>query len=147
MSDPQLPREVRRRLAIIRHAQEVTGNVALTCRYYGISRRRPEAAGKILIALHVKSQWCNSARKSRPLETRTRWANAWSHTVMSLDWRSWSFPACRCLLGSFRSPIAARLLPAVPVGQVVVSLAQLCGTATPVQHGPQPLQVAREFSG
>jgi hypothetical protein len=24
--------------AIIRHAQEVTGNVALTCRYYGISR-------------------------------------------------------------------------------------------------------------
>jgi hypothetical protein len=39
MSDPQLPREVRRRLAIIRHAQEVTGNVALTCRYYGISRQ------------------------------------------------------------------------------------------------------------
>jgi hypothetical protein len=30
---PQLPREVRRRLAIIRHVQEVTGNVA------GISRQ------------------------------------------------------------------------------------------------------------
>jgi transposase len=28
-----------RRLAIIRHAREVTGNVALTCRYYGISRQ------------------------------------------------------------------------------------------------------------
>ncbi len=27
-----------KRLAIIRHAQEVTGNVAKTCRYYGISR-------------------------------------------------------------------------------------------------------------
>jgi transposase-like protein len=39
MSEPQLPREVRRRLAIIRHAEEVTGNVALTCRYYGISRQ------------------------------------------------------------------------------------------------------------
>jgi transposase InsO family protein len=39
MSDPQLPREVRRRLAIIRHVEEVTGNVALTCRYYGISRQ------------------------------------------------------------------------------------------------------------
>jgi hypothetical protein len=38
MSDPLLPREVRRRLAIIQHAEEVTGNVAMTCRYYGISR-------------------------------------------------------------------------------------------------------------
>src|SRR5215831_8654138 len=41
-----------RRLAIIRHAEELTGNVALTCRYYGISRtvfyrwlRRYEAEG------------------------------------------------------------------------------------------------------
>jgi transposase InsO family protein len=52
MSEPQLPREVRRRLAIIRHVEEVTGNVALTCRYFGISRqayytwyRRYEADG------------------------------------------------------------------------------------------------------
>jgi hypothetical protein len=30
---------VRRRLAIIRHVEEVTGNVALKCRYYGISRQ------------------------------------------------------------------------------------------------------------
>ncbi len=27
------------RLAIIKHAQKVTGNVAMTCRYYGISRQ------------------------------------------------------------------------------------------------------------
>ena len=39
MSEPQLPREVRRRLAIIQHAEEVTGYVAMTCRYYGISRQ------------------------------------------------------------------------------------------------------------
>jgi transposase-like protein len=39
MSDPQLPREAHRRLAIIQHAEEVTGNVAMTCRYYGISRQ------------------------------------------------------------------------------------------------------------
>jgi transposase InsO family protein len=32
-------RQVRRRLAILRHAEEVTGNVAMTCRYYGISRQ------------------------------------------------------------------------------------------------------------
>jgi hypothetical protein len=39
ISEPQLPRVVRRRLPIIRHAEEVTGNVALTCRHDGISRR------------------------------------------------------------------------------------------------------------
>jgi transposase-like protein len=34
-----MPWEVRRRLAILRHAEEVTGNVSMTCRYYGISRQ------------------------------------------------------------------------------------------------------------
>ena len=29
----------KRRLAMLRHAEEITGNVALTCRYYGISRQ------------------------------------------------------------------------------------------------------------
>jgi transposase len=36
---PPLDREAKRRLAIIRHVEEVTGNVALTRRYYGISRQ------------------------------------------------------------------------------------------------------------
>jgi hypothetical protein len=39
MVEPQLSREVRRRLAILQHAEEVTGNVSMTCRYYGISRQ------------------------------------------------------------------------------------------------------------
>jgi transposase InsO family protein len=50
-----------RRLAILRHAEEVTGNVALTCRYYGITRqafylwrRRYEAGG--LAALRDRSK-------------------------------------------------------------------------------------------
>ena len=30
---------MRRRLAMLRHVEEVTGNVALTCRYFGISRQ------------------------------------------------------------------------------------------------------------
>ncbi|MDX2565190.1 leucine zipper domain-containing protein [Streptomyces sp. TX20-6-3] len=30
--------QAQHRLAVLRHAEEVTGNVALTCRYYGISR-------------------------------------------------------------------------------------------------------------
>ena len=38
MTERELARAAARRLAIIRHAQEVTDNVALTCRYYGISR-------------------------------------------------------------------------------------------------------------
>ena len=39
MTEQQLNRQAKRRLAILRHAEEVTGNVALTCRYYGISRQ------------------------------------------------------------------------------------------------------------
>jgi transposase InsO family protein len=39
LTEQELTRRAKRRLAIIRHAEEVTGNVALTCRYYGISRQ------------------------------------------------------------------------------------------------------------
>jgi transposase len=39
VTERELPRGAARRLAIIRHVQEVTGNVALTCRYYGITRQ------------------------------------------------------------------------------------------------------------
>ncbi len=39
MTDQELARGAARRLAIIRHAQEVTGNVSLTCRYFGITRQ------------------------------------------------------------------------------------------------------------
>lgn len=39
MTERELAREAARRLAIIRHAQEVTGNVSLTCRYFGIKRQ------------------------------------------------------------------------------------------------------------
>jgi transposase InsO family protein len=39
VNERELDRNAARRLAIIRHAREVTGNVAMTCRYYGISRQ------------------------------------------------------------------------------------------------------------
>jgi transposase InsO family protein len=39
MTEREVSRNAARRLAIIRHAEEVTGNVALTCRYYGITRQ------------------------------------------------------------------------------------------------------------
>jgi transposase len=38
MTEQEQQRLVKRRLAIIQHAQKVTGNVAHTCRYFGISR-------------------------------------------------------------------------------------------------------------
>ncbi len=37
--NPPLDREAKRRLAVIRHVEEVTGNVAQSCRYFGISRQ------------------------------------------------------------------------------------------------------------
>jgi len=39
VNERQLDKNAARRLAIIRHAREVTGNVAMTCRYYGITRQ------------------------------------------------------------------------------------------------------------
>ncbi|MGH8983562.1 MAG: IS481 family transposase [Acidimicrobiia bacterium] len=38
MDEREQQRKIRHRLAILRHAEEITGNVAATCRYYGISR-------------------------------------------------------------------------------------------------------------
>jgi transposase InsO family protein len=52
MTEQVLDRQQKHRLAVLRHADEVSGNVAATCRYYGITRqtfytwhRRFEAEG------------------------------------------------------------------------------------------------------
>ncbi len=37
-NERELERRANRRLSILRHAEEVSGSVAATCRYYGISR-------------------------------------------------------------------------------------------------------------
>ena len=39
MTDREVERRANRRLAVLRHVEEVSGNVAATCRYYGISRQ------------------------------------------------------------------------------------------------------------
>jgi hypothetical protein len=36
VTEQELTRRATRRLAVLRHAEEITGNVALTCRYYGM---------------------------------------------------------------------------------------------------------------
>jgi transposase len=38
MNQQEQLRRIRHRLAVLRHAEEITGNVSATCRYYGISR-------------------------------------------------------------------------------------------------------------
>lgn len=38
MDEREQQRKIRHRLAILRHAEEVTQDVSATCRYYGISR-------------------------------------------------------------------------------------------------------------
>ena len=38
MTERERERQARHRLAVLRHVEEVSGNVAATCRYYGISR-------------------------------------------------------------------------------------------------------------
>ena len=39
MDDREQQRKIRHRLAVLRHAEEVSGSVSATCRYYGISRQ------------------------------------------------------------------------------------------------------------
>jgi transposase-like protein len=39
MGEREQQRKVRHRLAVLRHAEELTDNVAATCPYYGISRQ------------------------------------------------------------------------------------------------------------
>ncbi|WP_421109006.1 helix-turn-helix domain-containing protein, partial [Streptomyces sp. NEAU-S77] len=39
MTERELQRRARHRLAVLRHVEEVSGSVAATCRYYGISRQ------------------------------------------------------------------------------------------------------------
>jgi hypothetical protein len=38
MTDVKLDRQVRHRLALMRHAEGASGNVTVTCRYFGITR-------------------------------------------------------------------------------------------------------------
>ena len=63
LSEQQHTRIVAHRLAVLRHAEEVSGNISRTCRYYGISRQ----------CFYKRSRWYNELgpaglrdRSSRP---------------------------------------------------------------------------------
>ena len=61
MTEQQLLRMAKRHLAILRLAEEVTGHVALTCRYDGISR-----AGVLHLAPALRPAWLRRARGPLP---------------------------------------------------------------------------------
>ncbi len=69
MSDPLLDRHVRHRLAVLRHAEEVTGNVALTCRYFGISR---QLSPNLLRRRLGDARHLSNRASLRPITTRQR---------------------------------------------------------------------------
>jgi transposase InsO family protein len=73
VTEQQLNRQAERRLAILRHAEEVSGSVAKTCRYYGISRplfykwkRRYEDEG--LSGLRDRSRRPKTSPRATPTE-------------------------------------------------------------------------------
>lgn len=75
MTEQVLDRQQEHRLAVLRHAEEITGNVAATCRYYGISsqvfdtwQRRYDADG--VDGLKARSR---RPRPARPPPT-PRWS-------------------------------------------------------------------------
>ena len=73
MSLSTADRQIKHRLAVLRHAEEVSGNVAATCRYYGISRtifyewrRRHDEFGAVVASCTTRS----SRTVSKPLSRR-----------------------------------------------------------------------------
>jgi transposase InsO family protein len=73
VTERELDRQAQRRLAVLRHAEEVSGSVAKTCRYYGISRplfykwrRRYEKEG--LSGLRDRSRRPKTSPRATPTE-------------------------------------------------------------------------------
>lgn len=61
MTEQQLARMAKRRLAILRHAEEITGNVSLTCRYYGISRQVFYKWRAARVSLLARARTCSAS--------------------------------------------------------------------------------------
>ncbi len=92
MTERELVRNAARRLAIIRHAEEVTDNVAKTCRYFGITRQSyyvwptsPTSAPGLASSMPLSSPTCSAdtswVGKSRPISARRWLSTLWK-------WRS-----------------------------------------------------------
>lgn len=81
MTKQELDKNAARRLAIIRHAQEVTWNVALTCQYHGISR-----PGLLYLAAPLPGRGRPGGGTGRgaadlPVAAGIPWASCWLRPV------------------------------------------------------------------
>jgi hypothetical protein len=47
MTEQVLDRQQKHRLAVLRHVEEISGNVAATCRYYGLVCHASKASRKL----------------------------------------------------------------------------------------------------
>ena len=126
MTDKELGRNAARRLAIIRHAQEVTGNVALTCRYYGIAGRC--SPGGCTATRPQGLQACVTGRNGRRT-ARTRPRPRWSRR---------SSTCARTTTSARRNLYVPPALPRHR-GQ------QLRGLADPQAAGPEPAPGLRRY--
>ena len=73
--NPPLDREAKRRLAVIRHVEEVSGNVAQSCRYFGISRQA------YYICIHPELLALGSIPHLRDEDGRPGQVNSYRHLV------------------------------------------------------------------
>ena len=153
MSTATDDRQVRRRLAILHHAEEITGNVAMTCRYYGITRqsfyawkRRYEELG--LEGLKDRSRRPRSAPTPPTSTSSARSSTCASTTTSARQDRHVPPPLPRrqhLAVGSVADPQAPRAQPAagLPALQAPRPALPALRKAAPRPPGPDRRQVHR----
>ncbi len=92
-AERELERRAKHKLAVLRHVDEVSGNVAATCRYYGISRqayyswlKRYEAEG--VEGLKDRSSAPHSLARPRPAPRWSRRSSGCASNTISARRRS-----------------------------------------------------------
>ena len=93
MDDREQQRKIRHRLAVLRDAGEVSGNVAATCHYYGISR-----------TLFYK--WRNRFDELGAQSLRDR--STWPHHSPTATTGRWSSGSCICARATASAPRGPR---------------------------------------
>jgi transposase-like protein len=170
MTERELERQARHRLAVLWHAEEISGNVSATCRYYGISRncfykwlRRYEAEG--LAGLRDRS----SKRTTRRRPPAPRWSRrscGCASTITSARRRSrctcsattmyrsarrgcgasssgWALTGCRPRSGTSAMTAAGSGMKAAP-GPPAVGRCQVHRAARPARSQAQVLPIHRD---
>jgi transposase-like protein len=103
MHELEQHRLAKHRLAILRHAEEVSGSVAATCRYYGISRTRfyrwqqryaeqglaglqdRSKRGCPLVCVSGRGGWSSQVSGSRPGKKSSIWLRASRQCHVALE--------------------------------------------------------------